>query len=119
MTSSPRVYVVQPSIRSRDLSSAQRYGAIHYLIEDPRFQSSLQPGVARRRMEEGLKDFRPEHDYVLFLGGDPLGAVVLGIVLGEMFPGKKISALRYERERDLSGNRQEGAGFYVPASLQA
>lgn len=113
------VYVVQPPARPKDLSSAQRYGNIQYLIDEPLFQPSLQPGVARRRMEDGLKNFRPEQDYVLFLGGDPVGAILLGIVLGEMFPGKKVTTLRYERERDISGRRQEGVGFYVPSILQS
>lgn len=118
MNTPPRVFVVQPSIRSRDLSSAQRYGTIQYLIDDPQFQPSLQPGVAKKRIEDGLADFRPGVDYILFLGGDPLGAIMLGVALGNMFPGKRISGLRYERERDLSGNRREGSGFYVPALIQ-
>lgn len=113
----PQVFVVQPTPRPKDLSSAHRYGTIRHIFEDPLFQASIEPGIARRKMEEALSTFVPERDYVLFLGGDPAGAILLGAILRDQFPGRSIRMLRWERERDVTGKRVAGAGFYVPTML--
>lgn len=113
-----KVLVLQPSIRPKDLSSAMRYGRIDYVFSDPAFQPSLEPGTAIRDIDESLKNFRPEEDFVLFLGGDPVGAIMLGHRLATRFPGTNIRTLRWERERDTNGRPTPGAGFYVPAMIR-
>lgn len=94
----PVVYVVQtPNNASLDYSSATTYGRLQFLIEDPLFQPSVRPGVARRIMEDRLKDYDPDLDYVTAIGGDPSGLLLLGLILGEWMPGKPIRYLRWNR----------------------
>lgn len=114
----PTVYVIQAPTRPKDLSSAQRYGDLHFIFDDPQFQPSLAPGKASGLIEDALARFRPEEDYVLALGGDLVGILMVGHKLRDMFPGQAIRTLRWERERDTSGRRVEGSGFYVPVVLR-
>jgi hypothetical protein len=118
MLNEPKVLVVQPPTRSKDLSSAQRYGVIEYIFDDPRFQAGEQPGVAQEKIRKALQDFDPDTDYVLFLGGDPIGAILLGQQLSTVHRGKTIKALRWERERDINGKRLIGVGYYVPTIMK-
>lgn len=114
----PVVYIVQRPFRDKDLSSANRYGALKFVIDDERLQSSARPGIASRLIEKGLADFRPDTDYLLHLGGDWAAAFMAGGILSRWFPGQEIKILRWERDRDLAGNRQEGLGFYTPSTIR-
>ena len=114
-----KVLILQPSLRPKDLSSAARYGRIEFVFADPGFQPSLEPGVATQEIDAAIENFRPEEDYVLFLGGDPIGAILLGFRLATRFPGTNIRAMRWERERSPSGQRSSDSGFYVPALIKA
>ena len=114
----PKVFVIQAPSRPKDLSSAQRYGAIHFIFNDPTFQPSQSPGVASNLIGDALADFNPDTDYLLALGGDLVGILMVGHILREMYPGRPTSILRWERERDTSGKRVEGAGFYVPCVIR-
>lgn len=118
MQNDPIVYVIQRPYRDKDLSSAHRYGAIKFLIEDSRLQSSARPGVAQNVLDKGLQDFDPDKDYILHLGGDWAAVMIVGLMLRDKFPGRDIKILRWERERDLEGNRVEGFGFYTPSTIR-
>lgn len=111
------VYILQPSHAQRDLTSANNYGEIRFILPDPSTQASLQPGVVRRQIETELTSFNPDSDYITHIGGDPLGPILLGKVLGEMFPGRAIKMLRWERSRDVQGKRMQGGGYYVPVQF--
>lgn len=114
----PKVFVIQPPYRDKDLSSAHRYGAIHFIFDDARFQPSVRPGVARSQINKALDNFDPKEDYLLFLGGDWVGAMMVGQSLEARFPGQDIRILRWERERSTDGDRLPGAGFYVPSIIK-
>jgi hypothetical protein len=113
----PQVLAPQPSIAKKDVSSAHRYGSINYIFADPTYQPSQEPGRAMRYVRQAAMDFDPDHDHVLFLGGDPVGAVMLGAALAQAHPGRRLRMLRWERERDTQGRRIPGAGFYVPTDI--
>lgn len=114
----PQVLIIQRPFKDKDLSSASRYGRLEYIFDNPRFQASTQPGVAQRFIEESLNGFDPETDYILHLGGDWVGALLVGAALRNRYPGKSIRALRWERERNTSGERLEGHGFYTPVMMR-
>lgn len=98
---------------SKDLSSAQRYGRIVYIL-GPSDQASLTPGPCMHKLRKELKDFRPDADYICFAGGDPMSLALAMLVLRDMNINTA-TALRWDRERDTSGERKNG-GFYVPVS---
>lgn len=115
---SSKVLVVQKSFRDKDLSSAARYGTLHFIFDDPSFQPSLRPGIARSPIDIAAMNFNPAEDYLLFLGGDWVGAFMVGQAIQDRHPGKDIKILRWERERSTDGVRQPGAGFYVPSTIR-
>lgn len=108
------VYVVQQNGK-HDLSSASRYGRIEFIFPEPRYQPSLNLSEARRTVEQALETFDPEQDYIAWAGGDPLGMILIGNVYRGLFPSRPMPMLRWERERDITGNRRSGMGFYTPA----
>jgi hypothetical protein len=114
----PKVFVIQPPYRDKDLSSAHRYGTIHFIFDDARFQPSVRPGIARWQIDKALVNFDPTEDYLLFLGGDWVGSMMVGQSLQFKFPGQGIKILRWERERTSEGDRRPGAGFYVPSVIK-
>lgn len=114
----PKVLIVQRSYNEKDLSSAARYGALHFIFSDSRFQPSLSPGRAIRPIEEAVMSFDPDEDYLLSLGGDWTGAMIVGMAMNRYHPGREIKVLRWERERSPTGQRLPGAGFYVPSTIR-
>ena len=113
------VYIVQTPYRDKDLSSAHRYGDLRFIFEDSRFQPSLRPGVAQKLIQDSLEFFDPDEDYILSLGGDWVGQLMVGQYLAAKFPGRDIKILRWERQRALDGERQVGAGYYVPSIVRS
>lgn len=108
------VYIVQRPHAPRDWSSAQRYGRLEFIFDDPTFQPSQQPAVAARAAEEVLLKFNPTEDYLVMAGGDPSGPFLIGGVFARLFPGVPMPVLRWEREKTLTGDRSVTQGFYVP-----
>lgn len=118
------VYVVQeppPVYRTgrppifKDLSSAQRYGRIEYVL-DQSDQPSLTPGPCLHKVSRVLRTFNPTNDYLCYAGGDPLSIAFAMIALKEM-NFAEVSLLRWDRERDTDGVRTYG-GFYTPVSVK-
>lgn len=105
------VYFVQRPLRDFDLTPAHRYGAVEFLFEDPTFQPSIEGRKAVNILYEKFKDFDPQEDYIVAAGGDPLGPVLVGMVLREKFPTDVIRGLRYDRMRGITG------GVYTPVLL--
>ena len=112
------VYLVQQPFNARDFSSAARYGPLEIIFDDPRYQPSLKAGIASQEIRKALQNFNPAEDYVMVSGGDPLGILLTGQVLGNMFPRETLQALRWERERSIDGQRQPNGGFYMPVRLK-
>lgn len=118
------VYIVQdpPFVRrpgkaamTKDLSSAQRYGKLVKILEPGR-QSSMEPGRCLMELVKALREFDPINDFLCFPGGDPM-SLALAFVALEYNGIREFQYLRWERERDLNGERMTGAGFYVPVKV--
>lgn len=113
-----KVLVIQQSYSEKDLSSAARYGTIEFIFPDYRFQPSQRPGMAVTPIEKAIMDFNPDEDYLLSLGGDWVGVMMVGMAMNRHHPGREIRILRWERERDTTGERIPGSGFYVPSTIR-
>jgi hypothetical protein len=108
-------YCVQmPRGKGRDLSSANRYGTVETIlseIDNP----SLNPAACLHKLSKALRDFGP-HDVLFSAGGDHLSlALALCVLKDQGF--SEINYLRWERERDIDGQRKAGVGYYVKAPL--
>lgn len=107
--------VQQPRSNDRDLSSANRYGKIQFLL-DAEDMPSINPSACLHKMNKPLQEF--EHkDYMFYAGGDPLG-LGLAMCLLKDNGFTEFQLLRWERERDIKGRRQTGQGFYVPSRIK-
>lgn len=113
----PVVYLIQEPTTDRiprDLSSANRYGKIVSVLS-AEHKPSLLPGPSLHEMRRVMKNFHPD-DYILWIGGDPMGPLLAGYVMNEL-GYRSCKFLRWERERDLDG-RRTGTGFYMPGTVQ-
>lgn len=114
------VYVIQipPPFTTRDgktiqkdLSSAQRYGAINVLLGE-KDQPSLTPGPCLHKITRRLKDFDSERDFICYAGGD---AMAVGLVTAALQAHgiREFTYLRWERNSQSDGP----SGFYVPVEV--
>jgi|OM-RGC.v1.028441953 hypothetical protein len=109
------VYVLNPSIRPKNLEAIEEWGEIRYIFDNPRHQFWPNPQRYHNWMLTELQDFDPEEDYVLFLGGDFIGAIMLGRALGDLFPYEDIETLRWDR----APGRDPREGEYIPVTMPA
>lgn len=96
----------------KDLSSAQRYGTVVFLLSQED-KPSLTTGPCARKIAQGLKNFKPE-DYLFFAGGDPHGYFIAGNIMTQL-GFSEVNTLRWEREIDAATGKRLRSGFYVPA----
>lgn len=107
--------VQQPRSNDRDLSSANRYGKIFFLLDDSD-SPSITPSACLHKMNKHLMEY--EHtDFLFYAGGDPL-ALALAIALLKDKGFTEINLLRWERSRSITGERTQGVGFYVPVRVK-
>jgi hypothetical protein len=98
----------------RDVSSANRYGKIIFLLTHTE-KPSLHPGPTINKLKTILKDFT-DADYIFQAGGDPLGLALTLCALKDL-GFRKVNYLRWERETGI-GEKRTGNGFYVPVALK-
>ena len=67
------------------------------------------------KLNKALKNFSPD-DMIFSVGGDHLSLALALCVLKEQ-GYSEISYLRWERTRDINGQRKPGVGYYVKAPL--
>lgn len=96
----PTVYLIFKPTRNRsgiepDLSYLDVYGNVRTLlsIED---YPSYKPQEALRKVYDGLKDFNPEVDFIVWAGGEPLAAFLVGSVIAD-YGIERIKWLRYNK----------------------
>lgn len=100
----------------RDMSSAQRYGRLQTILDSTDNPASYAPGPCLNKLSRELRAFAAARDYLCFAGGDSM-ALALAMLALRDHGHDKIMYLRWERERDTSGVRKPGAGFYVAANI--
>lgn len=114
-----RVFVInQPQSRpgqfTYDVSPAKQYGEVIFLFRADQPAPSADPHWATRHAYRVLSDFNGD-DFLVWAGGDPLGAVIAASVASDVNEGR-VKYLKWERDRDRTGERT-GGGYYVPIVL--
>ena len=97
----------------KDLSSANRYGAVKFLL-DSKDHASVMPGQVRHKLAKALQDFRPE-DYIFHPGGDNIAVLMAGSILRDL-GFREVQWLKWDKERGTDGKPLPG-GFYSPVKL--
>lgn len=106
-----KVFLLQKSRRGFDLSSAEKYGTVITVLGE-RESPSLAPAPALIKLRQAIREYNPDTDFFLSAGGDPLAALMIGMLLVD--EGKSASWLRWDRNRDFDGRRDMTAGEYKP-----
>ena len=109
------VYVIQNTRYPADVSPAEIYGKIQYVL-GPGDRTSSNPELSLRKLFQALDGFEPEHDFILWAGGDPLSCMLTGAVLTEIGI-LRFKYLRFEKERSRSQPGEPVSGFYVPVMV--
>jgi hypothetical protein len=112
------VYLVQePSVpkhtgRKMDLTPLTWWGKVKILMERNQ-TASYNPPAALLQLQERLKDFDPDKDYVAVAGGDSLAVILVGAALAQ---GQHtfFHYLRFERTMLPGGGRDPASGSYTP-----
>jgi hypothetical protein len=99
-----RVIVIQNTRYPADVSPAKIYGTIEFVL-GPGDRTSSNPELSARKLFDALETFEPEHDFVLWAGGDPLSCML------------RYKYLRFEKERGKGGHGEPVTGFYVPVQV--
>ncbi len=111
------VYLVQqlrevPERTPRDLTPVLRYGKLVILIE-PSDNASINPEFVRSKVASRMKYFDPTCDHLAWIGGDPMGVV---IVTAELLRRgiTRFSWLRYTRAKDPQTGAYTDRPDYMP-----
>ncbi len=115
-----RVYLIhQPSIAKRgpqpDLNKLAGHGELHMLIRAGE-HVTRDPRRALRLITERLDGFDPLEDALVWLGGDTLAAVLVGVALAEL-GHEDVRWLWYDRPPLPGGGRDDAAGVYRPITV--
>lgn len=118
------VYLIaQPTVARNgstpDLRPLAEHGEIRVLIAAGEYPT-FHPERCRRLIEDRLKHFNPETDFLAWAGGDTLAAVMAGMVLADMADENDWPTfrwLRYERGKDAEGRRTEVGAHYAPIEV--
>jgi hypothetical protein len=116
----PVIYVIaEPSVpksatgRVMDLSPLAEYSTdVRFLVlrgQAPTFAKD----ALYQQIRASLAEFDPENDFLVWAGGDALGAVMTGIALAEKGV-TRFHWLRHERSKLPDGRRDPSRGRYVP-----
>lgn len=107
-------YCVQEPAPHRDLSSAEKFGEVKFLLP-ANYKPSLTPGPCLGKIHSGLKDFDPLTDYVFTAGTEPWGMMLLGVALRDMGLSE-VNFLRWDR--NLDENRLKVSEGYNPVKVK-
>lgn len=109
-----KVYVLQATRHQADVSPAAVYGEIMFVLSAGD-RTCSNPELSMERLRRALSEFDPLKDFIVWAGGDPLSAIVTGMVLIDLGI-RKFRYLRFEKNR----NTKPGVpvtGFYSPVEV--
>lgn len=115
MTNSNRVFVVQATRVQADVSPAGVYGEIQFILSAGD-RTCSNPELSMDKLRRALKDFNPHQDFIVWAGGDPLSAIIVGMVMHDLGINK-FRFLRYEKNRNTRPG-QPPTGFYSPVEVR-
>jgi hypothetical protein len=110
-----RVFVLQATRFQADVSPAAVYGEIRFILSAGD-RTCSNPELSMDKLRRALADFDANHDFIVWAGGDPLSAIVTGMVLAELGI-KKFRFLRFEKNRGTQPG-QPVTGFYSPVEVR-
>lgn len=110
-----RVYVLQATRHQADVSPAGVYGEIQFVLSAGD-RTCSNPELSMERLRRALSDFDPIHDFVVWAGGDPLSAIVAGMVMLDLGI-RKFRYLRFEKNRHTKPG-EPVTGFYSPVEVR-
>ncbi len=110
-----RVFVIQNTRYPADVSPAEIYGKVEYVL-GAGDRTSSNPDMSARKLFKALEQFDAEHDFVLWAGGDPLSCMLTGAVLAELGI-LRYKYLRFEKDRARAAPGAAVTGFYVPVQV--
>ncbi len=115
MLMTSRVYVLQATRFQSDVSPAAVYGEIRFVLSAGD-RTCANPELSIDKLRRALRDFDAHRDFIVWAGGDPLSAIVTGMVLHELGI-KKYRYLRYEKNRNTKPG-ETAVGFYSPIEVR-
>jgi hypothetical protein len=110
-----RVFVVQATRVQADVSPAAVYGDIQFILSAGD-RTCSNPELSIEKLKKALADFDAHQDFIIWAGGDPLSAIVVGMVMVELGI-RKFRFLRFEKNR----NTRQGepvTGYYSPVEVR-
>ena len=109
-----RVFVLQATRFQADVSAAGVYGEICFVLSAGD-RTCANPELSIEKLRRALRDFDPNRDFVVWAGGDPLSAIITGMVFMDLgIP--KFRFLRFEKNRNIK-HGQPVTGFYSPVEV--
>lgn len=106
------IWFVQEPMADFNYANIEEFGNVVHLLRHLD-RPALNPGQAIRAIRAQLMNWT-DQDHFCAYGGDPLGILITGLVMDELWAGKPIRWLRWNRGRDEDGVRDMKNGFYQP-----
>lgn len=107
-----RVFVIQNTRYPADVSPANIYGTVEYVLGTGD-RTSSNPELSARKLFQALEVFDADKDFILWAGGDPLSCMLTGAVLAELGI-LRYKYLRFEKDRARATPGEPVTGYYVP-----
>jgi hypothetical protein len=110
-----KVFVLQAVRFQPDVSPAAVYGEIRFVLSAGD-RTSANPELSIERLRRALSEFDPRTDFIVWAGGDPLSAIVTGMVMLDLGI-TKFRYLRFEKNRNTK-HGEPVTGFYSPVEVR-
>lgn len=110
-----KVFVLQATRYQADVSPAAVYGDIIFVLSAGD-RTCSNPELSSEKLERDLKNFNYKEDFIVWAGGDPLSAIITGMVMVKL----GIMKYRFLRFEKTQGTRVSGGavtGFYSPVEV--
>jgi hypothetical protein len=111
--------IMQPTVSESgpppDLTPLYAHGRVRVLVESGVYPA-FKPKATLQIIESRLADFDPRTDFIAWAGGDPLAAVMVGVVL-ERMELDNVKWLRYDRGPRVAGKRDRSKAQYIPTHV--
>ena len=109
-----KVFVLQATRYQADVSPAAVYGEILFVLSAGD-RTCSNPELSADKLYSALKEFDPQEDYIVWAGGDPLSAIMTGMILMDLGV-TKFRFLRFEKSRSGKPG-QPVTGYYSPVEV--